>query len=104
MDFVTPDNGKQPVRRLLARLAADNPALARLDFAKAAFRVDVRFVLRDPDAFDQLTGHIEHAPAGPIDVPAVLARAAHCRRVRTCSEAESMLFTFAASLGILATT
>lgn len=104
VDFVTPDNGKQPVRRLLARLAADNPALARLDFAKAAFRVDVRFVLRDPDAFDQLTGHIEHAPAGPIDVPAVLARAAHCRRVRTCSEAESMLFTFAASLGILATT
>lgn len=101
-DFVTADNGKQPVRRLLARLAEDNPALADLDFAKAAFRVDVRFILRDPDAFNRLTDLMAQAPADLLDVEAVLDRAAHCRRAGTCSEAESMLFTFAASLGVLA--
>nr|WP_276511227.1 asparagine synthase-related protein [Kineosphaera limosa] len=103
-DFVAPGNGKQPVRRLLARLAQDNPALAQLDFAKAAFRVDVRFVLRDPSAFDALTALMARAPGDLVDVPAVLERAAHCRRAGTCSEAESMLFTFAASLGVLAST
>lgn len=102
-DFVTVGAGKQPVRRLLARLAADHPALAELDFAKTAFRVDVRFVLRDPAAFDALVRLISEAPREFVDTDAVLERAAACRRAGTCSEAESMLFTFAASLGVLAT-
>lgn len=101
-DFVTVGAGKQPVRRLLARLAADNPALAELDFAKAAFRVDVRFVLRDPAAFDALVRLMSTAPRDLVDTDAVLERASACRRVGTCSEAESMLFTFTASLGVLA--
>lgn len=103
-DFVAIGGGKQPVRRVLRRLAAANPALAELDFAKAAFRVDVRFVLRDPAAFEQLTQLMAAAPRDLLDTDGVLARAAHCARVGTCSEAESMLFTFAASLGVLART
>lgn len=75
------------MRRLLARLAEQNPALADLDFAKAAFRVDVRFILRDPQAFDRLTEFIAHAPGDLLDVPAILDRATHCRRAGTCSEA-----------------
>ncbi|WP_068426588.1 asparagine synthetase B family protein [Piscicoccus intestinalis] len=101
-DFVAVGGGKQPVRGLLARLARERPALAELDFAKAAFRVDVRFVLRDPAAFDRLTRLVAACPREFVDTDAVLERAAHCRRVGTCSEAESMLFTFAASLGVLA--
>ena len=100
-DFVDVSGGKRPIRRLLARLATDRPALAGLDFAKAAFRVDVRFLLRDPIAFDRLTDHVTAAPPTLLDVDGVLDRAAACRRAGTCSEAESMLFTFAASLGVL---
>lgn len=100
-DFVGIRGGKQPVRHVLAQLARQRPALAGLGYAKAAFRVDVRFVLRDRAAFERLTALIAQAPRDLVRVEATLERAAACAAAGTCSEAESMLFTFAASLGVL---
>lgn len=100
-DFVDIRGGKQPIRRLLARLAVDRPALADLGYAKAAFRVDARFVMRDPAAFARFTELLSAAPRDLLDVDGVVERAAACARAGTCSEAESMLFTFAASVGVL---
>lgn len=62
----------------------------------------MRFVLRDLAAFDRLIELVAACPRDYLDTVAVLERAAACRRAGTCSEAESMLFTFAASLGVVA--
>lgn len=101
-DFVDVAGGKQPIRRLLSRLAVDRPDLADLDIAKAAFRVDARFLMRDPAAFARFTDLMARAPRTLVDVNATVERADACARAGTCSEAESMLLTFAASLGRLA--
>lgn len=100
--FVRISEGKVPVRALLPRLARRRPALAGLGFAKAAFRVDVAFALRDPAAFDRLADLALQAPEHVLDIPALARRLDAIRDAGTCSEAESELLTLAASLGVLA--
>ncbi|WP_040633711.1 asparagine synthetase B family protein [Mobilicoccus pelagius] len=100
--FVRIDQGKVPVRALLPRLAQRRPALAGLGFAKAAFRVDVSFVQRDPAAFDRLAEYAAACPDRFVDHDALTHRIEQVRAAGACSEAESELLTFAASLGILA--
>jgi len=99
--FVRIDQGKVPVRALLPRLATRRPALADLGFAKAAFRVDVDFVLRDPEAFDVLAGYAAACPEDVVDRDGLARRIEQIRTAGTCSEAESELLTFAASVGLL---
>ncbi len=101
-EFVSIEHGKLPVRALLDRLAQSRPQLAGLGFGKAAFRVDCRFVLQDPEAFDDLATLVARCPDELMDTDALAHRVAACRSARTCSEAESMAFLFAASLGVLA--
>ncbi|MFN8185186.1 MAG: asparagine synthase-related protein [Candidatus Nanopelagicales bacterium] len=100
-DMISVETGKLPVRRLLARLASANPALARLDFAKAAFRVDASFLLRDDDAFGGLMELVSACPDDLLDTEGVYQRAASSRTSGRCSEAESMVYLLAASLGAL---
>lgn len=94
--------GKLPIRSLLERLAERNPGLAELNFEKAAFRVDAAFVLRDPAAFSRLIDHIRRSPADMMDTTAVVRRAERSLATGRCSELESMIYLFTASLGILA--
>ncbi len=100
--FVRISEGKVPVRALLPRLAERRPALAGLGFAKAAFRVDVGFVMRDPGQFERLASLALRAPDEVIDVAALARRLEAVRGAGTCGEAESELLTLAASLGVLA--
>lgn len=95
------DTGKLPVRQLLARLADRNPRLRALDFEKAAFRVDASFLLRDDDAFGALIDLISRCPDELMDESGVRRRAERSRTSGRCSETESMVYLFAASLGIL---
>lgn len=96
--FVSVRTGKLPVRALLRRLALRCPALAELDFAKAAFRVDVNFLLRDPLAFERFADLAARCPDDLIHSGRLLSRVDHIRAIGSCSEAESMLLTLAASL------
>ncbi|MDO5711806.1 MAG: asparagine synthase-related protein, partial [Micrococcales bacterium] len=95
--FVSVPTGKLPVRALLRRLAARRPTLAELDFAKAAFRVDVNFLLRDPVAFERFAGLVARCPDDLLDGAGLSSRVEDIRSRGTCSEAESMLLTLAAS-------
>lgn len=101
-DFVSIEQGKRPVRALLPRLAQRNPALADLGFAKAAFRVDVSFVMRDPEQFERLAVWAGSCPDTVVDHAAVSSRIDAIRQSGTCSESESQLLIFAASMGLLA--
>ncbi|MDO5629619.1 MAG: asparagine synthase-related protein [Mobilicoccus sp.] len=100
-EFVSIGEGKRPVRALLPRLAQRRPELAGLGFAKAAFRVDVSFVLTDPDQFDRLQALVARAPRDRIDVDALVARMGQIAGAGTCSEAESQIIVFASSLALL---
>lgn len=100
--FVDIRNGKLPVRALLQRLAVQRPALADLGFAKAAFRVDTSFILRDADATAELRHLVTGCPGDLLDAAATLARFDRAVAAGTCSESESMIFLLAAGLGILA--
>ncbi|WP_040160006.1 asparagine synthetase B family protein [Mobilicoccus massiliensis] len=100
-EFVRISEGKTPIRALLPRLAQQRPALAGLGFAKAAFRVDVAFVVREPEQFDRLAGFALGCPDDLVDRAALRTRIDAIRAAGTCSEAESELLTFAASLGVL---
>lgn len=93
--------GKLPVRRLLRRFAQDRPELAQFGYARAAFLVDTPFVLRSAEAAARLGELVAACPDKLIDTPAVRKRWQACVRVGACSEAESMLFLLAASIGIL---
>lgn len=93
--------GKLPVRRLLRRFAQDRPELAQFGYARAAFLVDTPFVLRSAEAAARLGELVAACPDKLIDTPAVRERWQACVRVGACSEAESMLFLLAASIGIL---
>lgn len=101
-EFVGIEAGKLPVWRLLRGYAAQRPALSGLDFPKAAFRVDLAYVLRSRAAGARLRTHLAACPDVFVDTAATLARYDLCLAAGACSEAESMLFTFAASLGLLA--
>lgn len=103
-EFVSIERGKEPVYALLARLARERPALAGLGFAKSAFRVDARLLLRDAQAYGDLRAAVAECPQDLVDVPGLLHRLDRGRAAGTLSEAESMLTTLAASFGILATT
>lgn len=100
-EFVRISEGKTPVRALLPRLAQRRPTLTGLGFAKAAFRVDVAFVMREPEQFDRLAGFALDCPDDLVDRAALHTRIDAIRVAGTCSEAESELLTFAASLGVL---
>ncbi len=100
--FVDIANGKLPVRALLQRLAADRPELADLGFAKAAFRVDASFILREQDASADLRHLVVACPDDLLDASAVTDRFDRAVSAGTCSESESMIFLLAASLGVLA--
>ena len=100
--FVSIRDGKLPVRALLQRLAVNRPALAELGFAKAAFRVDTSFILRDPDATADLRHLVAGCPDDLLDATATLERFDRAVAAGTCSESESMIFLLAASLGVLA--
>ncbi len=101
-DFVSVSSGKQPVRELLRRLARTNPRLSSLNFAKAAFRVDASFLFREKAVSTEFITLMSDSPRHVVDVDGVMERAVRCAQAGTCSEAESMLFTFTASLGVLA--
>ena len=101
--YLSPSQGKLPVRAVLRELSRDHPRLAEFDADKAAFRVDCSLFLADPGTWDAVVAAIGACPTEWIDVPAVLQRATACARARRCSEQESMLLLFAASLGILTT-
>lgn len=100
--FVSISNGKLPVRALLQRLAVNRPELAGLGFAKAAFRVDTSFILRDADATADLRHLVESCPDDLLDAKATLERFDKAVAAGTCSESESMIFLLAASLAVLA--
>lgn len=100
--FVSIERGKEPIYALLTRLAERRPALAALGFAKAAFRVDARFLLGDDAAYDDLRAAVAACPSELVDAPTLLTRLDRARDAGTLSEAESMLTTLAASFGILA--
>lgn len=93
--------GKRPVRAVLESLASQNVSLADFDVPKSAFRVDARFLLGSTSTADHFVKMIASCPDTYVDVEAVTARARRCAAAKTCSEGESMLFTFAASLGLL---
>ena len=100
--FVDIANGKLPVRALLQRLAVSRPALGELGFAKAAFRVDTSFILRDAEATADLRTLVASCPDDLLDAAATLERFDRAVAAGTCSESESMIFLLAASLGVLA--
>lgn len=99
--LISVEAGKLPVRNLLERLAGSNPRLEELNFEKAAFRVDASFLLRDNDAFGALLDLIANCPNDLMDTAGVCQRAERSLVSGRCSEAESMLFLLAASLGLL---
>ncbi|MCA0438461.1 MAG: asparagine synthetase B [Austwickia sp.] len=99
--FVAIERGKLPVYGVLRRLAVRRPALADLGFAKAAFRVDVRLLLLHDDAYGDLRAAVAACPPEYVDAPALLTRLDRARAAGSLSEAESMLTTLAASLGLL---
>lgn len=100
--FITISEGKTPIRNLLRQLAAERPGLNELGFAKAAFRVDASFLLQDEQASAKLRDLVGHAPENLVQTEAIINRVDTCLTAQTCSEAESMIFLFAASLGVLA--
>lgn len=100
--FVTVSEGKTPIRNLLRQLATDRPGLLELGFAKEAFRVDASFLLRDEQAGAKLRELIRHAPENFVRTDAIMERVDTCLTAQACSEAESMIFLFAASLGVFA--
>lgn len=99
--LISIDAGKLPVRQLLSRLSRGNPKLVDLNFEKAAFRVDASFLLRDGDAFGLLMHLISKCPDELVDTAGIYRRAERSRTAGRCSELESMVYLFAASLGLL---
>ncbi|WP_168582216.1 asparagine synthetase B family protein [Gephyromycinifex aptenodytis] len=102
VSFVSVAEGKTPLRDLIRTLAQQRPGLTELGFAKAAFRVDASFLLQDERAGRRLRELASRAPQTYVQTEAVVDRIDTCLAARNCSEAESMLFLFTASLGVLA--
>lgn len=100
--FVSLRQGKLPVRGVLALLARERPALAGVDFDKSAFRLDASLLLGSDDTADAFAPAVRACPDDLLDADGIARRLDACRRAGRVSEAESMLFLYAASLGRLA--
>lgn len=95
--FVSIATGKLPVRALLRRLTAARPALADLDVAKAAFRVDANFLRRAPTAFAAFRGLMPVQPGAAFTSIHTRPQTIDAQTTSRPSEAESMLSTLRAS-------
>lgn len=97
--FLQIDCGKTPLRHMLPRLGVRFPGIERLNFPKNAYRVGAATLIGDSEAGAWLADLITHASPEHVDIDAVSDRLRRCRRAGRCSEAESVLFVLAASLG-----